>query len=427
MSQRPIKLNRGNFSQSHRSEQRKSNGNATTQNRRRDNHVSEEKPEKQSVANKEDDNSIKYVIKVSMRKMQALDDPNNGRYYQDKWTTVAAPDWLERGLDLVREALNGDIVLDITDDNGGQMTREINGKLSLRDLQLIARNESWNTSGKIKFSYYKNISREVVFALKDLVRHCVIIGRDWTTHYGGYPKNNPRVPQRVRVYVCDLIALQFENDYNSGRLVVIGKDQPKGLLDEFIYEQVVGEKKPTFEEVAKDRTGRYHFQNDVYFDKKAYVKFVAQDVLTTGLALDQCANESVNFKFLKYGTGFYAGQFQRLLESLIGQGVAEGLTQLLPRQHRIKSIELPFYDMVPMINKICSDNNVPLKYGKDDALESTHQRYATATTNCACSHASTGNAMGFGSVDGVIGRNLRGKANKFSPILNQEMREMYLS
>ena len=381
---------------------------------------------KQGRNEKQDEAPKKCVITVSMRNMMTLDDPNNGRYCQDKWTTIAAPDWVERGLELIRQELSRSILLEITDSRSNRRTVEISGKLSLKDLQLMARNESSNTSGKIKFSSYKNISRPVIFALKDLVRQCVIVGRDFTTHFGGYPEDSPRIPQNDRVYVCDLIALEFQTLYNTGRLVFIGKDLPKGLLDEFIYEQVVGEKRPTLEEVAKDKSGRFLLQDGEYFDRKAYKRFVAKDVLTTGLALDQCANEFVNFKFLKYGTGYYAGPYQKLLESLIGQGVAEGLAELLPRQRCIKAVELPFYSQEPLIDKVCAQNKVQLKYSKDDALERTFADYATATTNCACAHASTGNTMNFSSVDGAIARNLRGKANKFSPLINREMREIFL-
>ena len=217
----------------------------------------------------------------------------------------------------------------------------------------MARNESFNTSGKINFANFQDISPEIVYALKDLVRQCVIIGRDWTTHYGGYPKDNNRVQQKERVYICDLIGLQFQNDYNSGRLVLISDSPPKGFLDEFIYEQVVGEKKPSYVNSANDKSGRFELRNGIYFDKKAYIKFVAKDVLITGLASDDCVTESVNFKFLKYGTGYFAGSYRDILESLIGQGVAQGLAELLPRQQHIKSIELPFYDQNPIIDSLC--------------------------------------------------------------------------
>lgn len=92
----------------------------------------------------------------------------------------------------------------------------------MKDLQIVARNESSNTDGEINFENYIGISREAVYSLKDLVRQTVIVGKDYTTNYGGYPYGNARVPQQDMVYICDLIGLQFQKEYNSGRLVIVG-------------------------------------------------------------------------------------------------------------------------------------------------------------------------------------------------------------
>ena len=370
-------------------------------------------------------NTDKCVVKVHMRSDQSLVDRIDDRY-QDYHVILAAPDWVQTGLRLIRQTLNRDIVVDITDSTGRHETEQICGEITLKNLQLMARNESWNGMGEINFGNFQDISPEIVYALKDLVRQCVIIGRDWTTHYGGYPKGNQRIRQKERVYICDLIGLQFQNDYNSGRLVLISDSLPKGLLDQFIYEQVVGEKKPTSLDAVYDKSERFEERNGIYFDKKAYIKFVAKDVLITGLALDHCVTESVNFKFLKYGTGYFAGSYRDILESLIGQGVAQGLAELLPRQQHIKSIELPFYDQNPIIDKVCAENNVQLKYGRDDALLKTHPNHTTATTNCADPHASIGNKMGFGSIDGAIAENLDFKAMKLCPIINKLITQNFI-
>ena len=72
---------------------------------------------------------------------------------------------------------------------------------------------------------------------------------------------------------------------------------------------------------------------------------------------------------------------------------------------------------------VCAENNVQLKYSRDDALLKTHPNYTTATTNCADPHASIGNKMGFGSIDGAIAENLGFKAMKLSPIINKFIME----
>lgn len=347
--------------------------------------------------------------------------------FQDNNVIIAAPKWVENALKIIRQEIRKDIELTIEDRMGRQLTQKVLSDLTLKHLQMMARNESSNKPGIIDFGKYQGISDEVVFALKDLVRQTVIVGSDRTTHYGGYPKHSPRVEQIDKVFVCDLIGLDFRNQYNSGRLVLIGNDIPKGLLDDLIYKNVVGEEKPSLKEAANDINGRYHYQNGVYFDQKAYKKFVAKDVLITGLALNECADRELNLKFLKYGTGYFAGHYKRILESLIGQGVAEGLALLLPRQHRIKAVELPFFTSNPMIDKVCEENKVRLMYGQNDALQRSYPDWTTATTNCSDGNASAGNAMGFGSIDGCIAENLESKAKKFSPIINQSMREIYFN
>lgn len=203
------------------------------------------------------------------------------------------------------------------------------------------------------------------------------------------------------------------------------------------------------EQVRRDSQQRFIACSGVFFDSKAYVEFVANDVILAGMALNHCATEPLNFKFLKYGTGYFAGQFSNLLQKFIGeirnlqykgsskfrdifrlgQGVAKGLRLLLerlPKSHMIKRVELPFYSQNFVIDYVCSKYNIEVNYGTDDCLKKTHCKYTTATTNCADSHATTGNKMGFGSIDGAIAENVRGKAIKFTPFINELMEEFFI-
>ncbi|XP_037041118.1 uncharacterized protein LOC119077872 isoform X2 [Bradysia coprophila] len=363
-------------------------------------------------------------IKMQLRRDIKFNQPG----YQDEHVTVCAFEWMKDGLKRIRKFL-GDEDLEVNVADSAKYCI-MEGSLSLKDLQIIARNESSNTTGRIDFGSYKGISRELIYSLKDLNRQTVIIGKDRTTGYGGYPSTNKRTPQSEPVYVCDLSGLQFQQSYNSGRLVLVGEDLPKGLLDDFIYEHVVNENKPTMDDVRSNQTGRFIEESGVFFDTKAYVKFVANDVVLAGFALNRCATESINFKFLKYGTGYFAGPFRYLLDRFIGLGVAVGLEYLLrvlPENHRIKAVELPFYDTLPAIGSVCRKYNVELRYSMDDALKCTRRGLTTATTNSADPHAMTGNRMGFGSVDGAIAENLQGKAIKFSPVINESMTECFVT
>ena len=81
----------------------------------------------------------------------------------------------------------------------------------------------------------------MILSIKDLVRQCIIVGKDETTHYGGYGSKS--VSQNQRVIVVDLIALQFQKEYNTGRLILIKPNTIKGELDDIIFRNVVGEEK----------------------------------------------------------------------------------------------------------------------------------------------------------------------------------------
>ncbi|XP_037048840.1 uncharacterized protein LOC119083264 [Bradysia coprophila] len=343
--------------------------------------------------------------------------------YQDESVTIFAFDWVEEGLKLIGNILDDETLVNVADSKKYYMKKI---DFDLKDLQIVSRNESSNTSGLIDFRNYSGISHELIYSLKDLNRQTVIIGKDLVTNPGRYPQTES---QSESVYICDLIGLQFQQKYNTGRLVLVGEDLPRGVLDDFIYTRVVQQEKPTIDNVRSDCSGRFIECSGVYFDSTAYVKFVAHDVLLAGIALNQSATEPLNFKFLKYGTGFYAGPFRHLLDRFIGQGVAEGLENLLknlPENHRIRGIELPYFDRNAAIDVACSQHNLELRYGKEDALKSTLAECITATTNSADSHSMTGNKMGFGSVDGAIAENLSGKAIKFSPIINGLMQKRFV-
>lgn len=52
--------------------------------------------------------------------------------------------------------------------------------------------------------------------------------------------------------MVDLAGLQFQQAYNTGRLVLITSDNyGTGLLDDLIFEKVVGEKKTSYEEASR--------------------------------------------------------------------------------------------------------------------------------------------------------------------------------
>ncbi|CAL8109540.1 unnamed protein product [Orchesella dallaii] len=387
--------------------------------------------------------------------------------------TIYAPSWLREGVNMLGSKLKG-VQFQVYEKpslkrgrnssaatqkplESFKISEDMNNQ-SLVLLHKIARNEPKNTNGIINLAYYAPDIKDssLVYFMKDLARQSVVVGKDSTTFCGGY--KSPRVQQDGEpVYVCDLIALQFQKPYNSGRLVLVQEnDIYKGLLDDFIFEHVVGEKKKSFEEVVNgtdedSEVKKRYLKHDGYggragtgpcfLDSIAYRKFVETDVLLCGLALaDQAAKngDKLNFKFLKYGTGYFAGTFVKELNSLILYGVVDGLEALFGRAGNanvvdtIKSLEFPFYECDAenrkRLDELKNRYQIEYRFSRDDALKQTMKGSGliTATTNCADSNVACGNAMGFKSTDGAIAENLLSRGNIFCPNMNNLMTFEYV-
>lgn len=370
----------------------------------------------------------------------------------DENVKIFAPTWVEQALKkLSPEFKNARFEIEPP----SKKYWTVKDKLTLIDLVALARNERANTSGIINFSLYQGIKKEAVIALRDLAKHCVIVGNDTATHFGGYPAGTDPTPLNQEVTICDLPGLQFQELNNTGRHVLLSpKDNlPKGMLDKEIFKNTVGEDKATFQQAKQDKTGRYlkgSFKNKaVLFDIKAFQRFVSQDFVLAGLALNKQAKlaqrpEKLNFKFLKYGAGFFAANLEGIAKEKLNENltlaVYEGIKQFfnlpLAMRSQIKRIELPFFrdadnpqidKILNKIAKLCKENKIEFASTNDDALAPTSTKFKTATTNCSDPHAPTGNEMNYGSVDAAIAENLKKKGNNFSPICNRKMQQEFLA
>lgn len=373
--------------------------------------------------------------------------------YSDATVCIFAPSWVEKVVAAIGDELcQYTSSFDIYNCEGHKLGDfPINKEcFGLKELVAISRNEAINVSGHIKLEYYGAIPADLVYAIKDLVRHCVIVGRDQGTHVGGYPRSFKRKPKSQPVYICDLSGLQFQQEINSGRLVLIGGDLPQGKYDNEIFKATVGEKKKSLAEVElflKDnKADRYvniaqDANSSIYLDLVAYRKFVAQDVVLSGVGINKLAQqhkEKILFKFRSYGTGFFAGdlggkidsdKLKAQLKEHIQEAVMQGLSVLFKDKDNSKwihKIGLPFGKDKKKPEsltvgwrkiKILYDNNAPL----DGA-----RFFKVATTNCADPHVVMGNEMNHGSTDASVAENIQSKGNKFSPILNKEMKGEYV-
>lgn len=420
--------------------------------------------------------------KIYLRHDQSI---HQRQHYSSNEVTIFAPLWIKSALNTLGEQLNG-IIFEVLQESGLSnhlesvtITRNFNDQ-SLKILQKIARNEPSNVTGVINTTLYPDIAdKMVLYSIRDLVRQCIIVGVDECSHYGGYGCNRQTQPKK-KVYICDLAALQFQQPYNTGRLVLIQEtDEFHGILDNLIYEHVVGEQKRSFSDIVtilnkndsesepiKQRYIRHDGyglpgQGSCFLDANAYSCFVKQDVILYGLALQKMIdahhpNEKIHFKFLKYGTGFFAWRFANILDELILSAVLDGLDELLEKPKMldiIKHIELPFYKFRPCDTKrlenFKSKYAIDVSFSSNDALKhSPTKGLIVSTTNCGDNHAVcgkiidrfsfhfsdelffwfvfSGNEMEFCSVDAAIAENLKSRGNIFSPNINLFMTEEYI-
>lgn len=391
----------------------------------------------------------------------------------DANVTIYAPLWVNDALKMLSPLFMGKKF----EIEGSELVWEINSELTLIDLVVLARNERANTNGKIKFEHYESFLPasfdlknpkapfpSEVLSLKDLVKHCVIVGKDKAQSYGGYaswPKESPivKIEPPCDVYICDLSALPFLQAYNAGRHVIISPDDslPKTTLDSFIFESTVGMKKASYQQAQAEQSGRYYAtlfkDNPALFDTLAYQSFVAQDFLLAILAVNQQANQAtpkdnIHFKFLKYGTTFFLtglGDFKldedpikKVVSKSLLLGIKQGLTEFfkLPQALRtqIKAIELPnFYDendqesirLLSEIHELCLESDIAFLTTDDDPLK-PRPGLVCATTNRADPNVMPGNEMQYGSTDGALAENVLQHENNLSPLCNEQINAAFI-
>jgi len=210
----------------------------------------------------------------------------------------------------------------------------------------------------------------------------------------------------------------------------------------------VGESRKNVKEVAGlSRNGSTRYiqvpnmsgtTGETYLDILAYKKFVTQDVVLTCGAICNVAgangDANINFKFLKYGTGFFAKGYASVLSTHIVAAVVDGIAAIahLDRGSIIKSVEFPFYDQPSPVSeemmkllKLERDFGIKSHFTNNDALRAS-PGYLTATTNCGDPHASFGNELGYHSVDSSIAMNLKYGGIQFLPALNSGMKGSYI-
>ena len=218
------------------------------------------------------------------------------------------------------------------------------------------------------------------------------------------------------------IGLQFQiEDSNTGR-VCLGYD---GLVFDLVKKNIMAGS-----EVPKVERGK--------LDSVVYKAIIANDAKLIAFAANDTVewhHKKVHLKFLRLGLGFFAGKFGNQLKTLFLSAAIDGLELFLrkhPHQH-IAIVEFPFCtptkDEIQRVESISKLYGIEFKFTQDDVLKftaSSADDYMLVVTNCGDNHVVLGNEMNYGSVDGMIGENIKSKGNIFNPNLNKLISYKYV-
>jgi len=107
---------------------------------------------------------------------------------------IYAPSWVDEALDILTTYLDKIKfeVVSYSEFGTSSVCEEFEIKkrvapLTLEKLQMIARCEPRNVTGVINKIHYTaaHLSDDTIYTIRDLVRQCIVVGLDETTHYGG--------------------------------------------------------------------------------------------------------------------------------------------------------------------------------------------------------------------------------------------------
>ncbi len=295
--------------------------------------------------------------------------------------------------------------------------------LSASHLQVLARNEKSNVTGRINEAFfYPGIAdgHYIVRLLRALVKCSIVCSVVSCTKYGGYPSGSPE-PRTGDIILIDQAGFQWQKDlYNTGGI--------------FFYPDTEVDK---YFEIWRKTCNRAFFNAPIpegpatpqkvnFFGRKGTM---CEEELKKGFMLEftqafYCANkmaESVNkkayFRFLKAGLGFFCEELRpnNMLASIRLHGIAQALEAMpLLLSKCVSYLELPHSQnddstqMMVRIRNACIrigvsfigagfvDALTPVAYGDGVIL---------AVTNCGDPHAAIGNEGGYASVDATIATN----------------------
>ena len=330
-------------------------------------------------------------------------------------------------------------------------------------LQIIARNESQNTTGVMKTYLYQDeqgqeqLTSDQIARVRCLVKATTIAGVTLATAQGGYPAGVStrevfKEPQKI--IVVDQSGLQWQGDLrNTGGMFFYPDDTkdaplPKGCaswkeyasFQKDMFKAMYGKDRP---QVPSNNTmdvtwggvkGCLDLNEVALAIENEFLQSLDAVVIQGNKDLN--VDEKINFKFLKAGMGFFSKGLTDCnitnLEVARLEGIERALQRIanLPKEEqetalgKIKSLELPYSAAPPETDAIIERiEQLAQKLGlawqgadKEDFFL-PREGYVNATTNCGDPHAMIGNEGNYGSVDAAISTN--SNVSHFNPVVNE--------
>jgi hypothetical protein len=319
-------------------------------------------------------------------------------------------------------------------------------------LQILARNESCNTSGAMYVELYHNLlTTDQIAKIRCLVKSTTVSGVVFATHTGGFNHPRFRFREPVANIVIDQAGLQWQDDYrNTGGLHFYPYNPDHDALPEHyqvwqseMYEASYGYKRAN--KPSKNSLPVFWGQVKGVLDLDSIANAIAVEF---SQALDAVVHQAkvdlnddilVNFRFSKAGMGFFASGLSARNLYKLRLARLEGIELALKR-----IADLPVEEQAATLGKIgritlpsssegaVSDavikrietivTSLGLEWGgvRDEDAFTQIRGYFNATTNCADPHAMPGNEGGPSSVDACISFNAN--ISHLNALYNKEMK-----
>lgn len=323
--------------------------------------------------------------------------------------------------------------------------------LTARHLQIIARNEAVNVTGFMKTELYQGLSANQIASIRCLVKECIIAGKTFATHVGGYPFGRSvqrTLDMSTECIVVDQSGLQFQDDFrNSGGLYFYPDDSGnRHLPEDYLHWQ-----NDTWKLVHGTTRPKTAGDANVQVEWTAYGKKVTgklnlaaleasfqrefQDSLYVTQEEAVSANKKVDFRFLRAGLGFFSSGLSKLpveIEIARLKGILSVLEKAHPQElNFIQSLMLPHTEGIfltypekrkeleALFNQIEKQTKRLNISWAGAGMEDYKAGGFFSTTNCADPHAAIGNEGGQSSVDASFYTNM--KLIGFNPGFNRNM------